>query len=120
MNVEIADPQEFVLVALAVWAIGLFLRRRESADPKARNPFGIQGSDIFLMPFSLRSAYVNAGTEYEKASERIANVVFCAVLWLVGVAILSSLVHDYGYIFGGCPDGQHLRGGQGGGEQYCE
>jgi hypothetical protein len=118
-NVEISSPQEFTITVILVWALGWFLRQRE-AGAGPLSPDGIRASDVLLMPFSIRSAYVHAGSEYSKVRERIANVAFCAVVWLVGVAILASLVHTYGPGLGSCPAGTHLQGGQGGGEQFCE
>lgn len=111
---------QFIVVAFASWVLGLILRSGE--DPNsARVQHSGRGSDFFLLPFTVVSVYRQQVKDNDLRHwyEKIATIAFMVGFWMF-LVFMAGVLWDAAAQWGACPSGQHLQGGQGGGEQFCE
>ena len=105
--------EQFWVAAVLLWAIGWLVKNGKHPDES-----GESLADVALLPFSMVRIY-HAG-QYKRTRARVMTVVIALAMWAFAVWIVGGMVHQYLPYAGSCPPGQHLAGGQGGGEQYCE
>ena len=107
---------DYIYAVFALWVLG-FIAKQMSPD-QAKDPKSL--ANVALLPWTVGSMY--AAGEHESRRDRVLAVAVFAIVWVLAVAIASGMVHEFraGNLPGSCPAGQHLEGGQGGGEQSCE
>jgi hypothetical protein len=107
---------DYICAVLVLWLIGYIVNLRQPEQKEDGEGWG----SLWLLPLTAGKMF-RAG-QYKTRAQRVGTVVVALAIWLVAVVVLSGMVDQFrhGGLPGDCPAGQHLQGGQGGGEQYCE